>query len=96
MHAHPTLQSKIRRPQPSPGPSITSIDVLNPSRFPATVRMNLQSETWGANGLNTFCLKTNVIGCDPSSPCCSMDLYKIELFMNNKCWGAVRNVTVNG
>ena len=25
-----------------------------------------------------------------------MDLNKIELFMNQQCWGSVRNLTING
>ncbi|GAX85828.1 hypothetical protein CEUSTIGMA_g13243.t1, partial [Chlamydomonas eustigma] len=58
--------------------------------------LTLQTDVTNANGGSTFCLKNTVIACNASAPCCSMNLNKIEIFMNNNCWGAVSNLTVNG
>ena len=60
-------------------------------------RLSLYNETTDPRtGYNTYCLKTNVLYCDPSTRCCDMDLYKIVLFMNNGCWGSVQRLTING
>ncbi|KAG1660336.1 hypothetical protein FOA52_014389 [Chlamydomonas sp. UWO 241] len=59
-------------------------------------RLSVVNETLDKAGHNTYCLKTQVIGCHPSAPCCNMDLYKIELFMRNGCWGSVIRLTVDG
>ena len=58
--------------------------------------MTLVSEKTDSRGVSTFCLQASLIQCDPANPCCNMDLNKVEIFMNNQCWGAVRNLTVNG